>query len=201
MQTNPEPRRVSTQTMVIAGLAALLLFLLGILLGNLIGSGSAEAAEPTTTTVIPTTSLPETTTTSSPTTTTTVAPTTTTLPTTTTTTLPTATTSAPTTTTTSGPSPELHAAVDYFIASQEICQVYAEGVGETPPDPARYVGVNALRMVSNKQVLIRDGLGDHVIVDLGTDPATIYSEDGPDGMLPFDLIFGCPPDIYVGTWH
>ena len=37
MQTNPEPRRVSTQTMVIAGLAALPLFLLGMLLGNLIG--------------------------------------------------------------------------------------------------------------------------------------------------------------------
>lgn len=187
MQTNPEPRRVSTQTMVIAGLAALPLFLLGMLLGNLIGSENAEAAEPTTTTVIPTTSLPETTTTSSPTTTT-VAPTTTT-------------TSAPTTTTTSGPPPELKAAVDYFVASQEICRIYAEGVGETPPDPDRYVGVNAVRMVSATQVLIRDGLGDHFIVDLSTDPATICSEDGPDGMLPFDLSFGCPPDIYVGAWH
>lgn len=53
----------------------------------------------------------------------------------------------------------------------------------------------------SEQVLIRDGLGDHFIVDLGTDPATIYSEDGPDRMLPFDLSFGCPPDVYVGTWH
>ena len=98
------------------------------------------------------------------------------------------------------PPPELGAlAVDYFISSEAICTEYASQTGNPAPDPARFLGVVAQSTLDESRVLIRDGLGYELIVDFGASPATIYSSMGPDDVLPFDLSYGCPSDLFLGS--
>jgi len=49
------------------------------------------------------------------------------------------------------------------------------------------------------RVEIRDGLDYQLIVDFASEPVTIYSSGGPEDILPHDLSFGCPPELYPGT--
>jgi hypothetical protein len=51
------------------------------------------------------------------------------------------------------------------------------------------------------QVVLCDGLGYELVVDLGSDQVTIYLySEGPEVVLPADLSFACPSDLYLGTW-
>lgn len=90
-------------------------------------------------------------------------------------------------------------AVSYFIASEDLCIAYANRVGNPPPDPARYDSVAAVSVLGPYRVVIRDGTGDRLTVDFSPDPPVIYLEEGPTAVLPFDLSFGCPPDLVLGS--
>lgn len=90
-------------------------------------------------------------------------------------------------------------AVDFFLDSQSLCVEYAEATGNSPPDPNRFRNVEAVDVRTEEQVLIRDGLGDEFIVDFSSTPGVIYSPEGPDWILPADLLWGCPPDLYLGS--
>lgn len=142
-----------------------------------------------------TTTSPTTTTTAAPTTSTTIPTTTTTLAATTTTNPPT-TTTAPTTTTTPGPTSA--DAIAYFLASEQLCLDFTEG-GNPPPEPQRFVDPEFLGRIPTSKFLIRDGTGTELVVDFEYSPAVIYLAEGPEAVLPFDLSFGCPHDLYLGT--
>lgn len=90
-------------------------------------------------------------------------------------------------------------AVAFFVASETLCVMHSDLTGNSPPDSARYGNVAVVQVLDADRVEIRDGLDSQLIVDFGTEPATIYSSEGPDGILPLDLSFGCPPELYPGT--
>lgn len=90
------------------------------------------------------------------------------------------------------------AAVDFFRSTEAICIEYSEQVGNTPPEPEQYTSAIALDEVEPGVWLIRDGHDQELLVDLGLE--VVFSTDGPDGYLPFEYSFGCPTDVYPGSW-
>ena len=90
-------------------------------------------------------------------------------------------------------------AIDAFIASESTCAAYAASVGNPPPDPARFQDVGVEQVYDDGTVLIVDGLGTELLVDLNGPEPTFSSVEGPQAILPRDLSFGCPPELYLGT--
>lgn len=90
-------------------------------------------------------------------------------------------------------------AVAFFVASETLCMSHANLTGNPPPDHNRYEDVEVVEVLDADRVEIRDGLDYLLIVDFASDPVTIYSSGGPEDILPHDLSFGCPPELYPGT--
>lgn len=90
-------------------------------------------------------------------------------------------------------------AVAFFVASETLCLTHSNLTGNPPPDHTRYENVEVVEILDDDRVEIRDGLGYHLIVDFASEPATIYASEGPEDILPHDLSFGCPPELYPGT--
>lgn len=119
----------------------------------------------------------------------------------------TTTTSAESTTTTTIPAPSTTSpaldigrlAVAFFIASETLCLTHSNLTGNPPPDHIRYEDVEVVEVLNADRVEIRDGLDYRLIVDFASEPVTIYSSEGPEDILPHDLSFGCPPELYPGT--
>jgi hypothetical protein len=45
--------------------------------------------------------------------------------------------------------------------------------------------------------VVADGNGQELVVD--SVDGVVFSLDGPDGILPPENSFGCPPDLYLGS--
>ncbi|MFP4634919.1 MAG: hypothetical protein ACLFRD_03580, partial [Nitriliruptoraceae bacterium] len=84
-------------------------------------------------------------------------------------------------------------------SSQQRCEEHAEQVGNQPPDPARFEDVTVDEVRAEQQVVIVDGTGTRLLVDLGAASPVIHDPAGPEEILPSDLSFGCPEDLYLGT--
>lgn len=91
------------------------------------------------------------------------------------------------------------AGLSYFLASEELCIAHADRFGNPRPDPARYDSVSVISILDAYRVLIRDGTDDRLIVDFSYRPPVIYLEEGPTAVLPYDLSFGCPSDLVLGS--
>ena len=90
-------------------------------------------------------------------------------------------------------------AVRYFLDSQDICDAHAEEFGNQPPDPDRFRNVALDEVLDGERVVIVDGTGTRLLVDLRATPPVIHDPAGPDEILPPDLSFGCPPELYLGS--
>jgi len=124
------------------------------------------------------------------------------VPPTTATTIPTTTAASapPATTSLEGIAENGFPVIKYFEASQRICDAYAASVGNGPPNPERYVGATIDSQLDEYRTLIVDGTGSRFVVNIEEQPPTIALEDAT-AALPFDLSFGCPPELYVGFIH
>lgn len=91
------------------------------------------------------------------------------------------------------------AALEVFLGAQATCEAYADDMGNPAPDPARFQDVTIVEVRDATTVVLDDGLGERFVVDLGAAPATISGIDGPDAVLPRDLSFGCPPELFLGS--
>ena len=109
-------------------------------------------------------------------------------------------TAPPATTTLDGIADNGFPVIKYFEASQRICDSYAAGVGNGPPDPARFVGATIDSQVDEYRTVIVDGTGTRFVINIEEQPPTIALEDN-SAALPFDISFGCPPELYVGFTH
>ena len=90
-------------------------------------------------------------------------------------------------------------AMNAFILSEATCAAYAASVGNPPPDPRRFQGAEFQQVYDDGTVLIVDGTGTPLLVDMAGPEPTFSSFEGPQGILPSDLSFGCPPELYLGT--
>lgn len=108
--------------------------------------------------------------------------------TTTTTTAPVPTTTVPAPTTTATPSTQDPAfALDLFAQLRaEHCEAGAT------PEP-----VEARPGPADSEVIITDAAADTVV--LNTADSTVYSLDGPEGILPMSYSFGCSEAVFLGT--
>ncbi len=100
-------------------------------------------------------------------------------------------------------------ALGFFRSTQADCVAYAARVGNPPPAPERFSGATYAGNPGSGEFVIRDGLGDLLIVFLPSsvtfdeedtdEPIVIFSIDGSQSPLPTAYSFGCPPDLYLGT--
>jgi hypothetical protein len=91
-------------------------------------------------------------------------------------------------------------AIEFFLSTQAACDAHAARFGNEPPRLERFRAPQFLRVLDDGRVVIADGLGTELIVDLRSSPAeTIYSVEGPTAVLPRDLSFGCSPELYLGS--
>lgn len=91
------------------------------------------------------------------------------------------------------------AALEVFLGAQATCEAFAEDVGNPAPDPDRFRDVTIVEVRDATTVVLDDGLGERFVVDLAASPATISGIDGPEAVLPRDLSFGCPPELFLGS--
>ena len=87
--------------------------------------------------------------------------------------------------------------IEYFEASERICIAHAEQFGNPAPDPARFENAVITDQLDAFRTVITDGTGTELVVDISQQPPTISLLDST-AALPFDLSFGCPPELYVG---
>lgn len=128
----------------------------------------------------------------------TAEPTTTTSGDTSTTTTDTTTTTTDTTTTEAPPLPgdDGSGALDFFRSTEPICIEHADEFGNPRPEPEQFADAEAVERLDDDLWQIVDGAGNDLIVDLADE--VIYSIDGPEGILPPEYSFGCPPELYLG---
>lgn len=88
--------------------------------------------------------------------------------------------------------------IAYFEATKRICDDHADGFGNPRADPARFVNATIVEQLDEFRTVIVDGLGTRLVIDIRGEPPTVALEDDTVP-LPFDLSFGCPSNLYVGT--
>lgn len=88
-------------------------------------------------------------------------------------------------------------ALSFFIQTEPTCAEYSLSVGNPGPSPHNYTYATVSRYLNDGLWLITDGQGRSLVVDMNQ--RAIYPPDGPDGILPHDYSFGCPPEIYLGS--
>lgn len=88
---------------------------------------------------------------------------------------------------------------DFFRSTEAICRAFSERVGNPPPESSLFTDLTVVNLAGWPKVVIFDGVGTELIVDMGGPTAVVTSIEGADFPLPRVYSFGCPEDVFLGT--
>ena len=87
-------------------------------------------------------------------------------------------------------------ALAFYRSTEAACIAHADQYGNPRPEPSQFADAVVVEQRDDDTWVVADGNGQELVVDL--DAGVVFSTDGPDGILPPEYSFGCPPDLYLG---